>query len=558
MGTHLTRGESAVLRGTHEVELAVRSRFGNPYSDVELTVEFREPCGTVAAVDGYYDGGDVFKARAYCRSEGRWTWRSRSNHPDLDGRSGAFRVEPSPLPGKLTLHPEDERQFACANGEWFLHLGDTGYRYLADSEPYWREYLEQAARSGMTKLRIWTCQSRGGVEALYQSDRRRLNLAYWREMDRRLVYALNHYPHVQLQLILFGEDADELLRYGEGEALPRLIVRTAIARFSALANVHWCFSNDLRLDADAHGPAERPGQERELERADRIREAIRCLGREFREREPWGTLMTNHQSRFSGYSFLDEAWSDIVTLEDIGQVDGRRILEYRRRGSRPVVLDEDRYEHWREPKHKRYFFRRLMWASLLSGGHATYGGLSTYEPYDGGLGGVQGYYDACRSGKLAEGAHDFRHIASFFRSAGLTLAGMIPDDALAGGEPLRFKAARSADGETAIVYLANPTVYEGHRPDRFGGVHTDAEADAAPTPPAATLALPDGRYRLRWYGPVSGEWVSAGELLVRGAAAVLTAPGGGDWVLLVRRTAGGSTGGADERFRPATAPQNER
>jgi hypothetical protein len=32
-------------------------------------------------------------------------------------------------------------------------------------------------------------------------------------------------------------------------------------------------------------------------------------------------------------------------------------------------------------KNPRYFVRRLMWASLLSGGHATYGGGRTYEAY---------------------------------------------------------------------------------------------------------------------------------------------------------------------------------
>ena len=40
-------------------------------------------------------------------------------------------------------------------------------------------------------------------------------------------------------------------------------------------------------------------------------------------------------------------------------------------------------ESYISPKHDRYFFRRLMWASLLSGGHATYGGLATYEAFAG-------------------------------------------------------------------------------------------------------------------------------------------------------------------------------
>jgi hypothetical protein len=30
------------------------------------------------------------------------------------------------------------------NGEWFLHIGDTGYRYVVDTEPEWQRYLDQA------------------------------------------------------------------------------------------------------------------------------------------------------------------------------------------------------------------------------------------------------------------------------------------------------------------------------------------------------------------------------------------------------------------------------
>src|SRR5690606_1187510 len=104
------------------------------------------------------------------------------------------------------------------------------------------------------------------------------------------------------------------------------------------------------------------------------------------------------QHRFAGYSFVDAAWSDIITLEDLDQVTGKVILQYRAKRNQPVVLDEDRYETYRFPQNRRYYFRRYMWASLLSGGHATYGGLRTYEPYNGGVSGMRGYFDANRDG----------------------------------------------------------------------------------------------------------------------------------------------------------------
>ena len=82
--------------------------------------------------------------------------------------------------------------------------------------------------------------------------------------------------------------------------------------------------------------------------------------------------------------------------------------------------------------HDRHFFRRLMWASLLSGGHATYGGLNTYEPFAGAdkVQGVQGYLSAVRDGQRNDGAADFPHIRRFFAEAGLKLVGLRPNDAM--------------------------------------------------------------------------------------------------------------------------------
>ena len=319
---------------------------------------------------------------------------------------------------------------------------------------------------------------------------------------------------MQFQLIPYAEDTEELKRYASGDPAARAIAREAQARWSALPNVHFAVSNDREIvfDGDMSG--------REIQ-AGIIDEIASDMSR----REPWGTMLTNHQSRGAGYAFVDAPWSDIVTLEDLDQVDGEIILTYRSRGNDPVVNDEDRYEEWRNPVDDRYFFRRLMWATLLSGGHATYGGLRTYEAYDGSpIRGVRGYFDANRSGALAQGAHDFRFIHQFFDETELTLVNFIPDDAACGDQPLRWKCAHR--GDTFIAYLANPT---GSDPG------TDSPAREAPQ---IRLELPEGQYRVRWFDPGSGDW-HAGETL-RGGSASVTAPdirpnASADWVLLLEK-----------------------
>ena len=65
--------------------------------------------------------------------------------PLPDTRTHRFGVAPdSAYPGakgKLRLHSDDGYQFQYDDGDWFLHIGDTGYRYLVDGEPLWQQYV---------------------------------------------------------------------------------------------------------------------------------------------------------------------------------------------------------------------------------------------------------------------------------------------------------------------------------------------------------------------------------------------------------------------------------
>jgi hypothetical protein len=498
----------ALHRSLHELTFTADPGDINPYLDLNFQVSFIRSDGEVSIADGFYDGDANFRARAYCDTPGTWEWHSSSNIPVLDGQSGSFEVEPSSLPGKLRIHPDDPYQFAYDNGEWFLHIGDTGYRYVTASEQHWQAYIDQAAEMGATKIRTWFCEGRNDVQILLAEDRQSLNLPYWQEIDRRLAYANERYPHIIFKLIPYGEDTDEIRRYDTRDPASLLIGRYAQARFTAYPNVTWCPTNDREVV--------RTG---DLDGRKVYWHTINQMAGDIASREPWGTLVTNHQCRFKGYDFTECEWSDLVTLEDIDQVHGQILLDYRSKVSAPIINDEDRYETYREPKNARYFFRRLMWASLLSGGHATYGGLRTFEPYDGELKGVAGYYDACREGKLKEGAHDFNHIHQFFRGSGLTMVGLTPDDTCVGNDPLKWKSAHNDN--CWIVYLANP---DGKDPE------TDNTADSIPE---VTISLPDGSYDARWFHPSLGEWTDT-RVDVTGPF-IFRAPNAGDQVLYLRK-----------------------
>jgi len=512
--------KTASHRGVYELEFRANEKVENPFSDVDFQITFVRPNGSEVTAEGFYDGDQTFRARAYCDTPGPWKWSTESNTKGLNEQQGAFQVVESSLPGKLKKHPDDPRQLQYADGKWFLHIGDTCYRYVASEEKHWREYIEQADRMGITKVRTWFNLARHGVGALFSKDRSSFDLAYWQEIDRRVAYAFEHHPHVMLQLIPFGEDSEELKRYAAGDPISLLVPRYAQSRFSAFPNVLWCISNDREI-VDHDKPL--TGRQNRRATIDRI-------GLAMAKREPWATLLTNHQSRFKGYSFTRAPWSDIITLENLDQVSGDDILKYRKLGDDPIVLDEDRYEQYRAPEHPRYYFRRLMWASLLSGGSATYGGLRTYEPHDyvptkdhemknpEGRG-VYGYYDAVREGRLKRGGDDFVHIHKFFADSKLTLVGMVPDDKMVGGDSARWKCLH--DDTNYIIYLANPSGSEpqsDHPAKKKGGVD---------------VRLPKGPLSARWFDPATGRWTE-GET-IRGGQNSLMPPASGDWILLLQR-----------------------
>lgn len=500
----------ARLRGIYEVFLTTKKAPIQPYKPGLVQVTFTKPDKTEVNVDAFYDGGSVFRARAYCSHPGEWTWRCSSEDTCLMGKFGKFKVIESDLPGKLRQNPDDRHQFIFDNGDWYLHIGETGYRYLTATETKWKSYIDQAVQMGATKIRTWFCQGRHDVQILFSNGRSSLNLEYWKEMDRRLTYALEQYPRLQFQLIPYGEDTEELKRYAREDKMAKLIAQYAQARFSAYPNVQWCISNDREIITEG----EESGRQIHAT-------SIHQIAQDMVGREPWGTLITNHQSRFSGYQFTDAEWSDITTLEDLDQITGEQILKYRGISADPVVMDEDRYETYRQPEHPRYFFRRLMWASLLSGGHATYGGYRTYEAHPiGDMGtdtvdvrGIQGYYDG--SAKLT-GGNDFIHIHSFFQEAKLTLTGLTPDDGFVGGDPLQYKCIR--DEKVCVIYLANPD-------------HSSPEkAKASDKIATVELSIPDAT--AIWFNPMTGEW-SEEYNLIKGKQS-LKAPSTGDWIILLR------------------------
>ena len=185
-----------------ELSIVADAQDRHPIFETDFTVVFTRPDGSKVTAEGFYDGNKRLSSVGRMPmklASGNGT-RSPTYARFRQAQSGSFTVIPSHLKGQLIHHPDDPYQFAYENGNWFLHIGDTGYRYVTDTEPEWKAYIDQAAAAGFTKIRTWFCRGRGDVQALFNPERTSLNLPYWQEIDRRLTYALNAHPDIIFKL----------------------------------------------------------------------------------------------------------------------------------------------------------------------------------------------------------------------------------------------------------------------------------------------------------------------------------------------------------------------
>src|SRR4051812_14981536 len=66
---------------------------GNPFVEVELSARFSQGEKSIQA-SGFYDGDGVYPVRFMPPDAGVWTYETRSNRSELDGKRGEFTCTP--------------------------------------------------------------------------------------------------------------------------------------------------------------------------------------------------------------------------------------------------------------------------------------------------------------------------------------------------------------------------------------------------------------------------------------------------------------------------------
>jgi hypothetical protein len=352
-------------------ELALKGpATGNPFVGIEFSAVF-ENGGRRFEPEGFYDGDGVFKVRFMPDAQGVWTYRTKSNYPQLDGRTGQFVCTAPSAGNHGPVRVRNRYHFAYADGTPFFPFGTTLYEWPFQSEELKKQTVETLKQAPFNKARfllIPPCKDHylTGPNRLtefpFVGDSRdnwdfsRFNPGYFRNLE----WCVSQFRDlgIEADLILFHPYDKGKWGFDQMDALTNeRYVRYVIARFAAFRNVWWCLANENSFlthwtDADW----------------DRIFQIVQ-------QRDPYGHLRSIHNAdRIYDYN---KPWVTHVSLQYYMAVRYLGISPMLRdMYQKPIVHDEINYEgniprRWGNISGEEMVFR--FWSAYIGGAYATHG-----------------------------------------------------------------------------------------------------------------------------------------------------------------------------------------
>ncbi|MBK5293105.1 MAG: DUF4038 domain-containing protein [Acidobacteriia bacterium] len=194
----LPAGADVFRHGRFEQSFTSSRNYTDPLA-VQLTVEFKSQSGLEQTVPAFWAGGRTWTVRVSPEQSGRWSYRSTSSDPGMDGKSGDFQVRnytgSNPLyrRGAPRVIPGN-RYFTHADGTPWFWLACTGWNSaLRSTDTEWKQYLADRAAKRFTAIQFvihapWRAgrEDENGQVTFTVTDGLRINPAFFDRMDRKM------------------------------------------------------------------------------------------------------------------------------------------------------------------------------------------------------------------------------------------------------------------------------------------------------------------------------------------------------------------------------------
>lgn len=359
-------------------ELALQgSAEGNPFLDVKLGAQFTHEDRTIN-VDGFYDGGGVYRVRFMPDTQGTWHYSTQSNRSELSGSEGTFTCVAPTAGNHGPVRIANTYHFAYADGTPYKQIGTTCYAWVHQGNELEELTLETLRNAPFNKLRMcvfpkhyaynenepeyypfpclsrgssqWTGSWQGDQDQGWSFDFSRFDPAFFQHFERRVE-----------DLMRLGIEADIILfhpydRWGfarmDAETDDRYL-RYVVARLAAYRNIWWSMANEYDLM-----------RSKTLADWDRFFQIVQ-------ESDPYQHLRSIHNC----FAFYDHSkpW---VTHASIQRSDLEQVRVWREQYKKPVVVDECCYEGnipqmWGNITAQEMVHR--FWTGTVFGGYVGHG-----------------------------------------------------------------------------------------------------------------------------------------------------------------------------------------
>jgi hypothetical protein len=427
---------------------------GNPFLDVTLEAFFQQN-SRVVRVPGFYDGEGIFRVRFMPDNEGEWTFSTKSNAAELDGKSGSFTATAPRSGVHGPVRVANKFHFAYADGTPFLSFGTTCYAWTHQPLSEQAKTLETLKKTRFNKMRMGVFPKDYPYnvnEALHDVYQKGADGSF--DFDRPNPESFRHFENQVKALGELGIEADIIIfhpydRWGYcdmSEAQDYAYVQYLAARLSAYRNVWWSLANEYDFLLNT-----KPMHQ--WERYFHILE----------ENDPYGHLRSIHNGDPEANYDHRKPW---VTHVCIQHWDVKRTGEWRLAYGKPVVNDEPEYEGniiqvWGNISAEELVHR--FWITAMRGGYTGHG--ETFSNPD----------DLIWWAKGGELHGEAWKRIGFLRD-------LMEEDAKHGFEPIdpqtrypwnRVSGAR--DGDTTIIYFGEhqPVIWAAGLPKDDGKYQVD-------------------------------------------------------------------------------------
>lgn len=358
---------SVPLYGVHEIMLNANQTGTNPYLDgPAVTVTFTgvdgAARGQTLSLNGFWDGGSVYRVRLSPPAWGEWQWSSSSSEAGLHGKTGRLVCE-GRLPaghanagGPLRQATAFPYSLETTEGRPVFLLGDTQWSF-ASAKISWpvefKTYVDARAAQGFNyvhgqlyALRPDSNDFNEGGQAFINRDVDRLNPGYWQAFDRRLAY-LNEMGLTAGLMFAWANEGWQ--RFATSAQVDRY-VQYLINRYAAY-NLIWILAGEYEEAAVPGG-------------YDRLGEFVKS-------NDPYRHPITTHTIDTNADDFGTASWLTAIYQ----QVPDPSRITTDRRYNKPVINSEFGYEGDQSAEE----VRQDAWEIVMRGGFLVYGNTTTFH-----------------------------------------------------------------------------------------------------------------------------------------------------------------------------------